>query len=247
MNLGSRSRGIRQRIRQAILWISLVVFPATLYYFSPYIVVDAALAAKISASALVFVALTISSLLLGRVWCGWLCPAGALQDLAIKVNERRIPNRYNFVKWFIWIPWVGLIIYSLASAQSSITIEPFYKLETGISFLQPNWYIIYFSIVALFLGLAIVLGRRAACHTICWMAPFMIVGKKSAQKLRVLQLGLVADAKKCCQCETCSSQCPMSLDVHKMVKRQQMEHAECILCGTCVDNCSRGVLKFHIK
>ena len=36
----------------------------------------------------------------------------------------------------------------------------------------------------------------------------------------------------------------MSLDVHAMVQRMDMEDGECILCGTCVDGCSKGAIRF---
>lgn len=38
--------------------------------------------------------------------------------------------------------------------------------------------------------------------------------------------------------------CPMSLAVHDMVKASRMENDECILCGTCVDNCPQGAIHF---
>ena len=39
----------------------------------------------------------------------------------------------------------------------------------------------------------------------------------------------------------------MSLDVHGMVQRERMEHRECILCGTCVDNCAQDAIRFSFS
>ena len=36
----------------------------------------------------------------------------------------------------------------------------------------------------------------------------------------------------------------MSLAVHEMVGRQDMENDECILCGNCVDGCPKGAIGF---
>ena len=36
----------------------------------------------------------------------------------------------------------------------------------------------------------------------------------------------------------------MSLDVHDMVQRADMEDTECILCGNCVDGCPRKVIRY---
>lgn len=39
----------------------------------------------------------------------------------------------------------------------------------------------------------------------------------------------------------------MSLDVNAMVKGKEMENAECILCGTCIDACPEGVLGYSFS
>ena len=38
--------------------------------------------------------------------------------------------------------------------------------------------------------------------------------------------------------------CPMSLEVARMVQTEWMQHAECILCGSCAGNCSHGVIRY---
>lgn len=71
----------RQRWRRVLLLVSLVLFPVTLNYLSPYVILDAASQGIVNGSLLVFGALFLSALLLGRVWCGWLCPAGGLDEV----------------------------------------------------------------------------------------------------------------------------------------------------------------------
>ncbi len=108
----------------------------------------------------------------------------------------------------------------------------------------PPWYMIYYVIIALFTILPIAVGRRAACHTICWMAPFMIIGRPARNLFRWPSLWLRADAEKCIDCKRCTRDCPMSLEVNEMVRAGDMEHVECILCGTCADTCPRDVIRF---
>ena len=91
---------------------------------------------------------------------------------------------------------------------------------------------------------ALVAGKRAACHTICWMAPFMIIGRKIRDAVGWPSLQLEADKTKCINCKTCTRNCSMSLDVNAMVQSQNMENTECILCGNCVDTCPKGVIKY---
>jgi len=240
----------RQRVRRALLFVSFLLLPVTLYYFSPAVILQAASEGIVNASLLVFALMFVASLLVGRLWCGWVCPAGGLQECAVAINDRPISRRVNWVKWAIWIPWVGGIAALAISAGGFGRVEPLYQLETGVTMALPvdgggpPWYLIYYVVVALFLGAALILGRRAGCHTVCWMAPFMILGRKLRNAVRWPALRLAADPALCRDCEACTSNCPMSLDVHAMVQRGDMEDGECILCGTCVDGCPSGAVRF---
>jgi polyferredoxin len=68
----------RQCIRRALILISFLLFPITLNYFSPYLIIDGASQGIINGSFVLFGLLFLSSLVLGRGWCGWVCPAGGL-------------------------------------------------------------------------------------------------------------------------------------------------------------------------
>jgi polyferredoxin len=244
----------RQRVRKALLFLSLLLFPVTLYYFSPAIVLNAAAEGVVNASLIVFGLLFVASLLVGRLWCGWACPAGALQEFAAPVNDRPFPRgRADWIKWAIWIPWLGGIVALAVAAGGYRRLDPFYNFQGGVTLALPldgggpPWFFIYYLIVALFAGLALVFGRRAGCHTICWMAPFMILGRKLRNLARWPALRLQVEPERCTDCRRCTRGCPMSLDVNAMVRRGDMEHAECILCGSCADACTRDVIHFSFR
>ncbi len=55
------------------------------------------------------------------------------------------------------------------------------------------------------------------------------------------------DAKKCKKCGVCDKKCPMSLSVESMVITKKMEHADCVLCGSCVDNCRSNAINFSFQ
>ena len=126
-------------------------------------------------------------------------------------------------------------------------IDLLHLTESGVSVDEPLKYITYYAVVLIFVGLAAIIGRRAGCHSICWMAPFMIIGRWMRNRVGWASLRLVANASACSECLTCTKNCPMSLDVHAMVQAEQMEHAECILCGTCVDNCSKKAIRYSFS
>jgi len=223
----------RQRARKALLLASLLLFPVTLYYFSPALILQGASEGVINGSFIVFGLMFLSSLFVGRLWCGWACPAGALQEFGQPINDKPTPGgKFNWVKWIIWIPWIGLI--------AVLAILP---LDGG----GPPWFLIYYIIIALFLGLALIFGRRAGCHTVCWMAPFMIAGRWIRNRVRWPSLRLAAEPDKCSDCLSCTRTCPMSLDVNGMVQRADMENGECVLCGNCVDGCPKHAIHFSFS
>jgi polyferredoxin len=190
----------------------------------------------------------VASLSVGRLWCGWLCPTGGLQEYASIVNNKRTARWLNWIKWAIWIPWLGLIVTLAIRAGGYDRIDPFYNLEGGVTLAipvdgeGPPWYMIYYIIIFLFVILPIAVGRRAACHAVCWMAPFMIIGRWIRNLFRWPSLHLEAEADKCIDCKRCTRDCPMRLDVNEMVRAGDMEHSECILCGTCADTCPKDVI-----
>ena len=244
----------RQRYRKALLFVSLLLFPVTLYYFSPVIIMESAAQGIVNASFIVFAVMFVSALFVGRLWCGWMCPAGALQEFGSAVNNRPGPSgRSRWIKWAIWIPWLCLIILLVIKAGGYRTVNPFYQLDGGVTLAQavdphgPPWYVLYYIIVALFLGLCLVAGRRAGCHTVCWMAPFMISARRIRNLFRWPALGLRAESGRCTDCLTCTSNCPMSLDVNQMVRAGNLDADECILCGTCVDGCPNNVIGFSFS
>ena len=119
--------------------------------------------------------------------------------------------------------------------------------ETGVSVDEPFKYITFYLVVGLFVGLVMLAGLRAGCHTICWMAPFMMTGRWIRNRFGWASLQLVADSTGCSNCKRCTKNCPMSLDVNAMVQVEQMEDSECILCGTCVDNCSKSAIRYSFS
>jgi ferredoxin-type protein NapH len=229
---------LRQRARTAVSLISLLLFPVTLYYLSPAVIAMGAAEGVVTGSAFVFAALFLSSLVLGRGFCSWVCPAGALQDCAARANGRPVRSgRVGLIKYFIWVPWLALIVLLFARAGGAKAVEPAYMTEHGISALGLPGFISYYAVIAIFLLFGLLGRRRLACHSICWMAPFMILGRRIKDALPYPSLRLLARREACTSCGSCDRSCPMSLPVSALVARGDMRHDECILCGECVDGC----------
>jgi polyferredoxin len=69
------------------------LFPVTINYFSPYIIIDGASQGVVAGSFITFALLFLVSLFLGRAFCGWICPAGGLQEWCFTVNDKKSSRR----------------------------------------------------------------------------------------------------------------------------------------------------------
>jgi len=240
-------RVARQKLRKALIIVSFLLFPVIMNYLSPYVIIDAAAQGIINGSLIIFGLQFLSALFVGRLWCGWACPAGGLGETCFAINSKPVHSKLSRIKWFIWAPWLILIVVMAIQAGGYQTVDFFHLTDSGVSVDEPAKYVIYYIVIALFAGLAIGIGRRAGCHTICWMAPFMILGRKLSNAINWPALRLKAERDKCINCKKCTRNCPMSLDVNGMVQGSAMEHSECILCGSCVDICPKDVIHYSFS
>ncbi len=233
----------RQRIRRALILLSFLLFPITMYYFSPALIMQGAAEGVVAGSMLLFAAQFVTSLVLGRAFCGWVCPVGGLGECLQLANDRPVrPGRKDWIKFAIWAPWLGGIIALAASAGGLRRVEPLYMTVKGVSIAEPANYYMYYFVLAIVLALSLAMGRRAFCHTACWMAPFMILGTRLKRAGRWPSLHLRTQHERCIACRRCSAACTMSIDVQALVARGDMHHRECVLCGLCADNCPKDVL-----
>jgi NosR/NirI family nitrous oxide reductase transcriptional regulator len=115
----------------------------------------------------------VSILLWGRgVYCGWLCPFGAAQDLISKAATRlgfegyRLPpmlhERLWSIKYFILILLVGLSLDSMVSAAKLAEIEPF-KTTFVLRFMREPQFVVY----AVLLLAVSALNSKFYCKYMC--------------------------------------------------------------------------------
>ena len=77
----ARRQPTRQKIRKALIIFSFLLFPITINYFSPYVIIDGASRGVVNGSFISFSLMFLSALFVGRLWCGWGCPAGGVRYL----------------------------------------------------------------------------------------------------------------------------------------------------------------------
>jgi ferredoxin-type protein NapH len=233
----------RQKIRKWLLILSFVLLPVTLVYISPIIIIVGAAQGVASGSMILFILLFVLSLVVSRLWCGWLCPMGAWQEICSPVMKNKVqPGWRNSVKYVVTALWLGLIAYLLIGAGGIRTVNPFYSTDNGLSITSLSVLIVVIVIFLILFTVAYLTGRRGFCHVLCPVAGLMVAGRKIRNLVRWPALHLDADKTRCIDCNKCSKECPMGLDVHEMVRQGEMENPDCILCGSCVDTCPNGAV-----
>jgi polyferredoxin len=234
---------MRQKIRMMSQFVFFLAFPVLLNWYSPYVIIDGAAAGVATGSFLLFCALFLTSLFLGRLFCSWACPAGFIQDTVARSRGKAYDGRIkNLIKWLIWFPWLGSVIFLFFRGGGIKAVHPLHMTAAGVSVDEPMKFITYYGIVFLFFGMSF-LGKRAPCHSICWMAPFMIASTRISRLLRLPRIRLVSAPDACASCGACVQACPMSLDVQGMVRSGKTDNDECIHCARCADGCAKGAVR----
>lgn len=236
----------RQKLRQGIILSSFFLFPALFYYLSPVMIIQATQGGIINGSFILFLLMFLSALLLGRAYCGWVCPGAGCQEALFSAREKRV-LKGDSIKWLIWIPWVGTIVILAIIGGGYSQVDFFYQTHYGFSIGDLPALIAYLVVLLLIVLPSFIFGKRSFCHHLCWMAPFMIIGRKIRNLFHWASLRLQAEPEKCTHCHTCTENCPMSLPVETMVHHDRMENSECILCGTCIDGCPSDVIQYAFR
>ena len=138
----------RQKIRKGLILFSFFLFPAIFYYFSPVLIIQASSKGIINGSFILFLFLFISSLFLGRSFCSWFCPGAGCQESIFLARSKEV-TRGDYIKWLIWVPWIGSIVILAIRSGGYSKIDFFYQTTYGLSIGNIQSLITYFFVLLL--------------------------------------------------------------------------------------------------
>lgn len=162
-------------------------------------------------------------------FCGWLCPFGALQELANRVARRLglrqvtvrhgVNQRLSTLKYVIFLVLFGFSLYDLALAERLAEVEPF-KTAIILRFLR-DWPFVVFAVALVAAGLFI---ERFFCRYLCPLGAALAI----PARLRIFNwLRRYRDCGNPCQ--RCNHECP----VQAIEPTGEINPNECIQCLHC--------------
>lgn len=190
--------------------------------------------------AIGFVAL--SSVLAGRVFCGWACPMGAVQDLLGRVPKLRALRLLRFGRADRWLK-------SVKYAMLALTVVAFYVLNqrfaipvrahatwsldaVRVSWLTADVYSrVRVVLILAGVGLALVL-TRVWCRYLCPLGALLALGN------HIGLVRLARDRGRCAGCGKYPRECRMYTTPGT---------ADCVVCGDCVEGCPAGAIGMELR
>ena len=183
---------------------------------------------------IILVFTVISTLVLGRgLFCGWLCPFGALQELIggiskfIGIKKKELPEKYYeklwTIKYFILVTIIGASFFSMETASSIAEIEPF-KTAIMRHFNRGLPYVSY----AIILLIISIFMERGFCRFICPLGGSLAV----LGNLRITDN--LKRRQECGNpCNLCSNSCPVKAIPSNGIKKGNIIMSECFRCLDC--------------
>ncbi|GLO72840.1 regulatory protein NosR [Phaeobacter inhibens] len=164
------------------------------------------------------------------LFCGWLCPFGALQEFAHHIGRLlRLPqieptavwdSRLKWLKYLILAALVWLLFTAPARLDKAIEVEPF---KTAITtFFIREWYYVAYAVGLLVLSMVLFKGF---CRYVCPLGAVMAIG------------GLLRGRKWIERRDACGSPCQLckvKCSYGAIKKTGEIQYSECFQCLDCV-------------
>jgi len=198
---------------------------------------------KLNSSNLVVLAATLATaVLMGRAFCGWICPLGSVQEWVARLAQKLTGGRKAGTKGVPWLPVklpplvdrplrylkYGVLVWALWNSISAVVppLEPFcpyktlfhFELESALS-----WSVF----IVMIAGSLLV--ERFWCKYLCPLGAVLSIFNK------ISPLRVHTDQAVCTDCGLCGSTCGMGIED----RPENIRSLECIRCLDCLDTCKR--------
>ena len=176
-------------------------------------------------SMLVFVPI-ILTFFFGRIFCGYVCPIGALQEFVAR-RDKIIKISY---KWEKKLKHLRIVFFILIISISLIKQEfIFSEVSPFKTIFNVNGTILQVIFASLILLISLFI-YRPFCRFLCPLSLALeVTGRFSIFKIK-------KDKEFCCNCKSCEKKCP----VNAIDSEKNIDNGACIRCGECLDCCKKS-------
>ncbi|HTF99874.1 MAG TPA: 4Fe-4S binding protein [Nitrospirota bacterium] len=191
------------------------------------------------ADAVLLVSLVIPlalAFVLGRAFCGWVCPQNALSEFVdwavralrlrrfIPQGRTRLPRYLVLAAVIILTPFAGIPLASLLSAPGIISVQTAKLIYEGTVGVEVG-------LIGLIVLTEFLVVRRVWCAHVCPIGTFLGMFRTG----RTLTVTFASDKEHVCdRCMDCMQACQFGLDPTK-----NKLSSPCHNCGDCIDACRR--------
>ena len=188
-------------------------------------------------SLLWFLVLIPATYLFGKVWCGWLCHLGALQELIGRSSKfnflagRKVQRTLKIILLSVFIIWILQML--ITRTNIFCEYDPF---KVAFNLFSANWLGWVLLPVMIISSLLI---HRPFCRTFCpvglilgWVS--MLPGAKKLDK-----------GSTCVNCKMCCNECAVRAMIYEN-KTTTLKQEDCIMCGECMTSCKKQDA-LHVK
>ena len=179
-------------------------------------------------------AMVVFSLIGNKIFCGWICPLGCLQELMYKLSKGLKKIKFSFLITNS-VRFSLIVLFSIYVFFFEMNI---YDLFNPFEFF--HWHLDTYLIIVISIVIsASLFFFRPFCHLLCpagfitWIFEHISIYK------------IHKNIDRCTLCKKCIKESPCAA-VEPIIKDQKIV-PDCYACGTCIESCPEDALKFSLK
>jgi polyferredoxin len=179
-------------------------------------------------------AMVVFSLIGNKIFCGWICPLGCLQELVYKMSKglKRIHLSFSITNS---VRFSLIILFSIYVVFFKINI---YDLFNPFELFHWHLYTYIIVVTAIVIAASLIFFRPF-CHFLCpagfitWIFEQMSIFK------------IHKNSEKCTRCNKCVTESPCAA-IEPIIKDHTVV-PDCYACGKCIESCPEDALTFSLK
>lgn len=182
--------------------------------------------------------ITVTAILLGPIFCGWMCFVGLYQDICrylgkfIKKEPIELPEKiHGALKYSRYFLFVGSLTIGGMFLFPGKVWGNFAGLMKGHPTINAAFYFL------IMLGILSLFAKRFFCRYFCTFgAKLGLFG--------LLRPITINRSESCISCKACSKECLMNIQVDKI---NSLANPNCINCLKCIECCPNNSLKIGLR